>query len=114
MAASLVCGLWAISASSRPAIGSRPAATPAVQDAAAGAASTTGQLAARYHLRSRTSQFFQRGTGVKANAAGQGKDNGCRRSEVKQSGAAEPQPGQVAARYHLRNRTSRFFARGIG
>lgn len=57
------------------------------------------QLAARYHLRKRTSRFFKRGaTGSKSRS---------RRVSVSQSSDAD----QIAARYHLRGRTSRFFDR---
>ncbi len=58
------------------------------------------QLAARYHLRKRTSRFFKRG------ATGSSKSKS-RKVSVCQSCDDE----QIAARYHLRGRTSRFFDR---
>ncbi len=57
------------------------------------------QLAARYHLRKRTSRFFKRAT----------KGSKGRSRTVDVSGSDDE--GQIAGRYHLRGRTSRFFDR---
>ena len=69
-------------------------------------------LAARYHMRGRTTRFFQRSTGY----------NRCYRSKsVKpatrpigvHSKPASAKKSDLAARYHLRKRTTRFFSRAI-
>jgi len=73
-------------------------------------------LAARYHLRGRTSRFFQRSTpyhpdhGSNRSYRGRPVTSASRPSGV-HSEPARGKKGDLAARYHLRMRTTRFFGR---
>lgn len=65
--------------------------------------SSSSPLAARYHLRKRTSRFFQRSVAhveVRSTAGSQ-----------RLVPAGDEKTHLLAARYHLRNRTARFFRR---
>jgi hypothetical protein len=101
--------VWAITALCMPAdsqvkeisaksVDSHPSATLVEADSA------EPMLAARYHLRNRTNNFFKRGT----------KPTKSRRSFFNRRAVnVEVMPEELAARYHLRNRTNDFFKRGI-
>ncbi|MFV2070012.1 MAG: hypothetical protein ACC645_23850, partial [Pirellulales bacterium] len=67
-------------------------------------------LAARYHLRSRTSRFFKRSTGPQRSGAHKVR---IRRGVRRHASVGGPQSLQLAARYHLRGRTARFFKRSV-
>ncbi len=68
------------------------------------------QLAARYHLRGRTTRFFQRAAGPQR--SGPAKVKARRGRTGRRYGAvASETPDLLAARYHLRGRTGRFFRR---
>ncbi len=72
-------------------------------------------LAARYHLRSRTSRFFQRaGSSDRGRSGSKGNYRGYRSGRRRFGAVAVEETQQLAARYHLRSRTSRFFRRAVG
>lgn len=98
--AGLVCVIWCVALAQSQ----QPTATDAP------AVSKENSLAARYHLRTRTSRFFRR-------AASPSRSSGVnvrmrRGSRLRHVGAIDREDSQeLAARYHLRKRTSKFFDR---
>ncbi len=81
--------------------------------------SNTTLLAGRYHMRGRTSRFFQRSTrsshSYRSNRYYRGKSimPASRHGSVESQPAEKIEKLELAGRYHLRKRTSRFFRRGI-
>jgi len=75
-------------------------------------------LAARYHLRTRTTRFFRRSTGHDRSYRGNRYYRGRsvtpapRPSDIRGE-PASPEKTDQATRYHLRTRTTRFFRRAI-
>jgi hypothetical protein len=75
-------------------------------------------LAARYHLRKRTTRFFQRAKGYHRFDRGNRYDRRRSITPAPRPAGAEGEPASaeqpdLAARYHLRTRTTRFFQRAI-
>ncbi len=63
------------------------------------------ELAARYHLRSRTKRFFKRAGGSRTRAP--------KARTHRFLSANEAPANQIAARYHLRGRTKKFYKRAV-
>ncbi len=85
------------------------------QTAVDGPSDSHALLAARYHLRSRTSRFFQRASSsYRGRSGSKGYYRSYRRGGRRSGAVAVEETQQLAARYHLRSRTSRFFRRAVG
>jgi outer membrane protein W len=106
--------VWAVSSWST-ATNSHDASASPVSAVSVESQSSSPMLAARYHLRNRTNNFFKRSTQPRKSRRsffGKRADNVELAPEqlVTEQLATE----QLAARYHLRNRTNDFFKRSTG
>ncbi len=95
---------WAVSSWST-ATDCRSGSTSPVSAVSVESQSSSPMLAARYHLRNRTNNFFKRSIQPR---------KGRRSLFGKRADNVQSMPEQLAARYHLRNRTNDFFKRSTG